>query len=312
MRIEQLKYLVAVADCGSFTAASATLYVAQPSVSQSVAALEKELCVTLLTRTKAGVEPTDIGREIISHARNVLTEIDTIALIAKDELDNGSASIVVAPIVSSTILPMVMSKSSIETIRRIEVIDAVTDKAEHLLERGAADFAIVPYLDIGSVNGIYNFEPLFTAQCMAIVYRDVQLSDLKSISFEEIQKHPISIFSNEYTSYDTVINRISKYGKPNIILKTLIPRPFLTKTMAANLDSVGISFDAGICSNTYIKSGDMKALYIDSPIVLTFGLLYKKDRMMTPLLKELRKQIKKTAEIFREELADFHKTVAGG
>lgn len=310
MRIEQLKYLVAAADCGSFTAASAALYVAQPSISQSVSALEKELCVTLLNRTKSGVEPTEIGREIISHARSILSEIDNITLIAKNELGNATAVIVAAPIASSTVLPILMEGQDSETLKRIEVIDAATDQAEQMIERGEADLAIVPYIDPGNIDKTYGFTPLFEAQCMAAVNPDSPLSADGTISFEEIQKHPIAIFSKEYISYDIVMNRIGKYGKPDVVLKTLIPRPLLIKSVISNAECIGISFDVGLFNNQFIKTGELLPLYIDGTVILTFGLLYRKDRPLSPLMTALKVQIEEAAAKFAKELAAFHRGVS--
>lgn len=311
MRIEQLKYLIAVADYGSFTGASSALYVAQPSISQSVASLEKELCVTLLNRTKFGVEPTDAGREIIAHARKILSEIEIITQIANNEIENATVTVVVAPIVSSTIFPIIMENQDTETVRRIEVIDAATEQAEHLIDRGEADLAIIPYINSDDINSKYIFEPLFDAQCMAIVNSSSPLVKRGIISFEEIQKHPLSVFSDEYISYDTVMNRISKYGKPNVILKTLIPRPLLTKSVVTNNECIGISFDVGMLNNDFIKTGELLPLYIDSPVILTFGLLYKKDQLQTQLLNTLKQQIKTAISKFSEALDVFHQTVKG-
>ena len=43
MRLEQLQYIIEIADTGSFTTASERLFIAQPSISQAVNSLEKEL-----------------------------------------------------------------------------------------------------------------------------------------------------------------------------------------------------------------------------------------------------------------------------
>ena len=51
MRLEQLKYIVEIADTGSFTTASERLFIAQPSISQAVTSLEKELNVTMFHRS---------------------------------------------------------------------------------------------------------------------------------------------------------------------------------------------------------------------------------------------------------------------
>ena len=61
MTIIQLEYLLAVANCGSFSLAAEHCFVTQPSLSMQVKALEEELGVVLLDRSKKPVIPTEAG-----------------------------------------------------------------------------------------------------------------------------------------------------------------------------------------------------------------------------------------------------------
>ena len=62
MTIIQLEYLLAVANCGSFSLAAEHCFVTQPSLSMQIKSLEEELGVVLLDRSKKPVIPT--GRTI--------------------------------------------------------------------------------------------------------------------------------------------------------------------------------------------------------------------------------------------------------
>ena len=59
MTIIQLEYLLAVANCGSFSLAAEHCFVTQPSLSMQVKSLEEELGVVLLDRSKKPVIPTE-------------------------------------------------------------------------------------------------------------------------------------------------------------------------------------------------------------------------------------------------------------
>lgn len=77
--LKQLRYFVAVAEHGSVTAASESLYVSQPCVSAAVAQLEQMLEVQLLIRRKArGVELTPAGRSLLVSARELLKHADDV------------------------------------------------------------------------------------------------------------------------------------------------------------------------------------------------------------------------------------------
>ncbi len=82
MNLSQLRYVVAVVDQGTMTAAAAQLHVAQPAVSQAVRALEAELGVALFRRTGRRLELTEPGGQVVSAARRALAEVDAISGLA--------------------------------------------------------------------------------------------------------------------------------------------------------------------------------------------------------------------------------------
>jgi LysR family transcriptional regulator, transcription activator of glutamate synthase operon len=82
MELRQLRYLVALADEGSFTRAAAREHVAQPALSQQVARLEREVGLALAERTTRTVAITEAGEVLAAAARRILAELDS----ARDEL----------------------------------------------------------------------------------------------------------------------------------------------------------------------------------------------------------------------------------
>lgn len=69
MSLRQYEYALAVAEEGSVTAAAGVLRVAQPSVSQQIRVLERELGVKLFARTTTGLVPTTVGRAFLREAQ---------------------------------------------------------------------------------------------------------------------------------------------------------------------------------------------------------------------------------------------------
>lgn len=76
MTLQQLKYLVTVADCGNITEAAERLYISQPSLSLAIHNLETEMGVTAFSRTNKGVRLTREGEELLSYARQLLEQAD--------------------------------------------------------------------------------------------------------------------------------------------------------------------------------------------------------------------------------------------
>ncbi|WP_441250129.1 LysR family transcriptional regulator [Kitasatospora sp. McL0602] len=72
MKLSQCSVFVAIADTGSFTNAAKALMISQSAVSHSIAGLEATLGVALMKRDRGGVELTEVGRRVLTHARAVL------------------------------------------------------------------------------------------------------------------------------------------------------------------------------------------------------------------------------------------------
>ncbi|MEU7476806.1 LysR family transcriptional regulator [Lentzea sp. NPDC042327] len=82
MRFTQCAAFVAVADEGSFTKAAKALGVSQSAVSHAIAGLESDLRCELVLRGRAGVRLTDAGRDVVVHARAIVTHAEQIRLTA--------------------------------------------------------------------------------------------------------------------------------------------------------------------------------------------------------------------------------------
>lgn len=77
MNIKQLRYIVAIANTGTFREASEQLYVSQPSMSIAVKDLEVELGFKIFDRLNTGVSLTIAGERFYEQAQSVLRDFDT-------------------------------------------------------------------------------------------------------------------------------------------------------------------------------------------------------------------------------------------
>lgn len=76
MTLQQLRCLIAIAECGSISAAASKLYVSQSSLSVTVRDIEQETGVTVFTRSNRGIELTNDGIELLGYARQVVQDAD--------------------------------------------------------------------------------------------------------------------------------------------------------------------------------------------------------------------------------------------
>ena len=78
MKLQQLRYVVKVAECGSITEASRRLFVSQPSVTASIRDLENEMGVHIFERTNKGVIVSEEGETFLGYVRQVLDQADLL------------------------------------------------------------------------------------------------------------------------------------------------------------------------------------------------------------------------------------------
>lgn len=147
MRLRQLRFLVAVVEEGSFTAAANRLHATQSGISAQIKLLEESLNAQLFDRSVAGVVPTAAGKLAYQRATRILRE--TSAMIsdvgALEKVVTGSVSAGLMPTTTRSVVAPVLEKFAkrypdievkIEEAYSAQLCDGVTS--------GRLDFAIVP------------------------------------------------------------------------------------------------------------------------------------------------------------------------
>ena len=74
MTLQQLKYVVTVAETGTITEAANRLYISQPSLTNAIRELEKEMKITIFLRTNKGIILSKEGEDFLGYARQVLEQ----------------------------------------------------------------------------------------------------------------------------------------------------------------------------------------------------------------------------------------------
>ncbi|QJI29557.1 LysR family transcriptional regulator [Pseudomonas sp. ADAK18] len=147
MTLKQLRYLIAITEAGSFSAAARRAYIAQPALSRQIGLLEEELEVQLLERQRDGINLTDAGRRLYEIARSVIQTVDSV----KDELEStkgnpkGHVAIAIPVTASALLLPLIITRAS-EKFPSIEltVRDGLSQEGGEAIELGKVDFGVVP------------------------------------------------------------------------------------------------------------------------------------------------------------------------
>ncbi|WP_445222841.1 LysR family transcriptional regulator (plasmid) [Bradyrhizobium sp. Pa8] len=83
LQLRHLRYFMSIVDAGSFSRAATTIHVAQPALSQQIAALEAELGVSLLHRSARGIRPTREGHVLYREAVSILQQVEQLPSVVR-------------------------------------------------------------------------------------------------------------------------------------------------------------------------------------------------------------------------------------
>ncbi|MFB5763263.1 LysR family transcriptional regulator [Paenibacillus medicaginis] len=78
MTLQQLRYVIEIANCGSMSEAAKRLFISQPSLSNAIKELESELGITIFERTNRGISLSIEGMEFLGYARQMIEQADFI------------------------------------------------------------------------------------------------------------------------------------------------------------------------------------------------------------------------------------------
>jgi DNA-binding transcriptional LysR family regulator len=146
VQFQQLQYFVAVAETRHFTRAADLVHVAQPSLSQQIKALERELGADLFLRARGNITLTDAGEALLPLARRILADADTARHEVQElaQLRSGRVRLGATPSVCTGLLPDVLRAfhDRYPGIRLL-IEEGGSHDLVRELARGALDLALV-------------------------------------------------------------------------------------------------------------------------------------------------------------------------
>lgn len=184
MKLQDIRYFIAVVDSGGFRAAAKIVPVSQSAMSAALQRLEDELGAPLLLRTKKGVIPTRFGRAFLARARTIERE----SRKAREEIAQlrghweGTVAFATSPAFGIGIVPAVVKafRERFPAIR-LRCVDGLYPGTLSSLRDGALDFAIGP-CDLGHIEQPFVAEPLLPADVVIVCCRDHRKAQATSLA----------------------------------------------------------------------------------------------------------------------------------
>jgi len=184
--LQELRYLVALADLGHFGQAAEACFVSQSTLSTGLKKLEDYLGIVLFDRSLKRVVPTPIGREIVESARRIVEEaarIREVASYARDPMDR-TVHLGVIPTLGPYYLPHVLtSMRAAHPKLRLLLREEMTPHMLAHLADGKLDAGL---LALPIMDPALEVVPLFEEPFLAAVPADHALAKARSVDIGEL------------------------------------------------------------------------------------------------------------------------------
>ena len=268
MKLQQLRYLVAIVDCGSFNRASQTLYVTQPTMSKAIEDLEREMGITILARTNRGVTLTEEGTRFLSYARQVVEQADLL-----EEQYKGSTPARRVFSISSQHYAFVVNAF----VRLVQ--DVGRDRYEFSLREGrTADIIEDVRLGRSELGVIYLSH--FNAEVMERVCRNAGLAQRASVTLEDLVPYPrLSYDQGERNSFYFAEELYSVAEAPKSIV--VLDRATLFNLL---IGLNGYTISSGVLSSD-LNGTDIVSVPLAGDEVMRIGSLQQAGRPLSPVAK---------------------------
>lgn len=219
MTLQQLRYLIAVAECGSINAAAHNLYTTQSNLSTAIKELEGELGISIFNRSNRGVSLTNEGTELLGYARQVIEQADMLEAHYQGNSGSSMRLAVSTQHYAFSVKAFISVAESLDSdeydleMRETSTGEIISDVASFRSEIGImyVDTYNSRVLSKAFADGRLKFYPLFDASVHVFVgennplaKRDIikpeELADLPRYSFEQGRQNSF-YYSEEPLSY---------------------------------------------------------------------------------------------------------------
>ncbi len=147
MKLQQLRYFIAVYEEGSITAGADRTHATQSGLSMQLKDLEERFGGELFERVTKGVRPTEMGRRFYEHAIKILKEVAEAEqdMNALRGIVSGHIKVGLMPTFTRSVFPpTLLAFNEQYPLVSVSVVEAYSGQLTSDVLRGALDFAIVP------------------------------------------------------------------------------------------------------------------------------------------------------------------------
>ncbi len=288
MTLQQLRYVITIANTGSMHTAAESLFITQPNLSKAIKDLEEELEIIIFNRTNKGVLLTDEGIKFLSYARQVLEQVDLLEDTYKNKeglkrifaISSQHYGFVVNAFVK---LVSILGKDKYEfSLRECKTFEVIND-----VKDGRSELGVVYLSNFNSEiikkfisNNNLKYEFLFEAKPHVLLSKNHPLAEREIINLSDLENYP-------RLSYDQGINNSFYYSEEPHALEAV--KKSIVVSDRATLFNIliglnGYTISSGMISNS-LDGDNIISIPLNSDEVMDLVYVYNPDKPMKDITK---------------------------
>lgn len=286
MTLQQLKYIIQVVQSGSISAAAQQLYITQPSLSKSIADLEKEMGITIFYRNNRGVYLSEDGIKFLSYARQVIEQAELLEQQYKAKtpvrrvfaISSQHYAFVVNAFVA---LVKEYGKDKYEfSLRESRTFDIIEDVRTQRSELGIIFLSHFNQEVIQRIlqNHDMQFVSLFTAKPHVFVSRNNPLAAFEKVTLDDLKDYP-------RLTYDQGVNNSFHFSEE---LHSIIesPKSIIVSDRATIFNLIiglnGYTISSGILSSD-LNGEEIISIPLESTDMMDIGYIHTIGRPLSEM-----------------------------
>ena len=286
MTLQQLRYVIEVADKGSITEAAKSLFIAQPSLSAAIHELETETATKIFLRSSRGILITPEGAEFLGYARQVVQQ----AALIEDKYINRQAvrqrfsvSTQHYSFTSSAFVELVRAQGGEAyeyILREGKTYDVINDVRTLRSEMGVLYMCSFNEAVISKMLRQANIvlSELFSARPHIFVGRNNPLAGRERVTLADLEPLPCLTYEqgdqNAFYFSEEILSTLNHEKSIKVTDKSSI--------INLMIGTDGYTISSGICPS-YLSGEDIISIPLDVDEVIRIGVITHRDYKPTPL-----------------------------
>jgi LysR family transcriptional regulator, cyn operon transcriptional activator len=281
MELRHLRYFLAAAQSQSFTRASDSLHITQPTLSHQIKQIEDELGMPLFDRVGRVVKLTTAGEVFQSYAKRALQEVDS-GMDALHELENLKHGRLTLGVLSSfgtfRLPPILADFNTAYPGIKITVLRLRSGEVEKRLLDGELQFGVA-YAPSGTDQ--VSVEPLVTDQLALLVGDRHPLAGSPGIALSALNGHGLIMLSPEFNSRKMVDAILFANGiTPRVVMEMNAIEPILATVRYSALATI-------LAANLINEMPGLQQIPLTPTVTHTVGLFTRRNSHLSAAARAL-------------------------